>query len=543
MYQVATDVCIKRWDGGAAGLSAAIVVAAGTTYYVTLERNTAILATLSVYSDAGRTAHIAGSPVTLAIPATVTGLRYLQATNYNDNDGAAKEIIGWIDDVLLDNYATFNVPVSSTAHIIEIGQNNTLVPVYLDSYVADGWTDVTNQKISVDVINKWLAIESERSADDTRSYKDLTRTSDVSWQLDFTYKPTTITANSFFGFGLFSNLANLNGYANDVIFMYQSGTNLSLRERDGGVLAVSAGLIPVVAGTTYYVTLERNSAILATLSVYSDAARTTHIAGSPQTLAIPTTVTALRYIQGSNVNDGAGAAFEVIGWIDDLTVKNVYIPYISVDGTVYPNFTNRSVIVPNSSSNWTVMSAAVSYLDYYYHYVAGVRVGRYEPIVMLNDTTLPDRATGDGVQNGTIHWGSNNGVEVSFGAMVSSESTSYSAESANATGFVMPTAPMPAQWFATGSSLVNLPFYFAFLSVATDLGMPVQTLYLILAIGLASGVGLWVIARTKAMLIGVLAMALILFFASQMTIVPMWMMFTYLIAVLGMMFLYRQMAY
>jgi hypothetical protein len=173
--------------------------------------------------------------------------------------------------------------------------------------------------------------------------------------------------------------------------------------------------------------------------------------------------------------------------------------------------------------------------------VGGTELLWYGPNVMLAGAVVPDRDTGDGVQNGTITWGSNSGVTLSYGEMESYES--YYA-TANATvGFEMPSASMPSSWFASGGNVTALPFYDAFSAVAAQTGQPVQVMYSLAIIGVAFGSFLGLVVFTRSALIAYIAMVMVFGFGASMTVIPGWIVFVLIIVGLGIMFLYRQVAY
>lgn len=104
LYASTNTVNIRASNGGSVNSSAsAFTYANGTTYYWSLERGASgNLTYLSAYTNAGRSIHAAGSPITLAVsPTLVTNLRYIMASNYNDNSGASKQQYGWIDNVVI----------------------------------------------------------------------------------------------------------------------------------------------------------------------------------------------------------------------------------------------------------------------------------------------------------------------------------------------------------------------------------------------------------------------------------------------------------
>ena len=108
---------------------------------------------------------------------------------------------------------------------------------------------------------------------------------------------------------------------NDVITVHHgiSVDELKVGYVDNGDLGASLTLstgIPISTSTTYFVRLERLSATETRLSVYSDSGFTTHIASSPVTLTIPSTVDALQYISSATFSQ-AGGSRVVTGTLDN----------------------------------------------------------------------------------------------------------------------------------------------------------------------------------------------------------------------------------
>jgi len=201
---------------------------------------------------------------------------------------------------------------------------NILYADFYDTFTTDLWTDV-GDKISVNTTTGRLDYDALRGDGDDRCYYDLASINNTAWKLEYTWKPTSapVDNGNLFAFGAWSSNTNVSGYGGDAIlaFLYSisdivaNGT-IQLRQYDGGA-TTATGNINIIYGTTYYVSLERLSSDNATLSIYSDSDRISHIAGSPVSLAIPVTVTGLRYLQASNFSAGPLTG-EEIGWIDDL---------------------------------------------------------------------------------------------------------------------------------------------------------------------------------------------------------------------------------
>ena len=77
--------------------------------------------------------------------------------------------------------------------------------------------------------------------------------------------------------------------------------------------------IAISLSTTYYVRLERTTSTNVTLSIFSDAARTSHITGSPQSGAVNAACISLDNIQASTYAAGSSLR-SLTSTLDDLVV-------------------------------------------------------------------------------------------------------------------------------------------------------------------------------------------------------------------------------
>jgi hypothetical protein len=191
--------------------------------------------------------------------------------------------------------------------------------------------------------------------------------------------------------------------------------------------------------------------------------------------------------------------------------------------------------IPNSTAVTTIVVPYASKITYAQ---GGTPRMEYSPTSMLNGTTIEDNV---GTNDGTISWGTNTDLTISFGIPESYESY-YS--SVNATkGFNMPSASMPSTWFSAGESIANLPFYDMINQAATGAGVPAKTIYAWIIVGLAFCAFVSVIMYTRSAFMAVLAMAIVFFVGSSMTIIPMWLPFVVLITDFGIMYLVKQVSY
>lgn len=209
-----------------------------------------------------------------------------------------------------------------------------------------------------------------------------------------------------------------------------------------------------------------------------------------------------------------------------------------VDNLVVPVATTAWVgTVTNNANNWIVTPSP--YINYYKKTVGGTLIAWYQPNSVIIGTTLPDRQ--GAAENGVITWGSNTNITLTYGEMESFNPTAATISQTG--GFQLQNSGMPSTWFAAGENLAQLPFYDSFSNVALNIGMPTQTLYFVIAIGMCFLAFIIVAAYTRSALLGVISLDIVLFVSSSMTIVPMWIPVAILIVQLAIMFLYRQVAY
>lgn len=196
-------------------------------------------------------------------------------------------------------------------------------------------------------------------------------------------------------------------------------------------------------------------------------------------------------------------------------------------------------IVLDNVNDW-VFAENVPYADNITLSVDGVSQLLFSPTVMLDGANIPDESMSS--HNGTITWGTNSDLDISYWETISYEA--YSVPSANITGgFVVPNAIIPATWFASGENVSALPFYDSFNDVALQTGIRLQTLYSLAIIGVAFGAFIAIVAFTRSALMAYIAMVILFGVGASMTIIPAWIVFVLIVIGAGIMYLYRQVAY
>lgn len=434
---------------------------------------------------------------------------------------------------------------------------------YSDNFSADTWTDITAM-ISVNTANSHLEYESPRIAADHRTYKAIPTMSDTSWKTQIEIHPTSSNGTSSFYFGAIATPENIITATSDMIMCKVHAGYMDIFCRDGAVTYQTTNNITFSYGNTYYAVLERTSAIETRLSVYSDVGLTTHITGSPCTLAIPNTIVGLDNLQGSNLNNAVGGTPTEIGWIDNFNLRNEEISVsatgidsdeytvaatanttswgIYIDGVLEDTVALGGVTIPDSTSDWVILSANTTpYADYYRHSVGGALVTRYQPNEMISGTTLPDREVAG--NDATITWGSNpNGIEVDIGSITSYEATTADVETVTTISHKFEEAAEPAGWWVTGTfgGTLTPELKESFADAATDMGMPEQSLWLIIWFGVSIAIGLSVLLFTGNILISLVIVIAGLWAGVNANVIDFGLVFLVIVLGFGGLYLARQ---
>lgn len=212
--------------------------------------------------------------------------------------------------------------------------------------------------------------------------------------------------------------------------------------------------------------------------------------------------------------------------------------YIDDMGTPEDTVVLSGTSVTDNANDWYInYYNVIPYMDLYKHTVSSTLIAHYEPNTMVTGTTLADRE--GAAQNGTITWGSNENLTVSIGGIVPDADVVSDLSYVDTIADTVQGAAQPANWFATGTGS-NLPFYATFSDKATEMGMPSQSLYVMMMLGVASAVGLGVLVFTGSTLIAAVACGLAIAAGVNTGVLSAWMLFVYGIFSLAIIYLARQ---
>ena len=336
-----------------------INISLSTLYYIRLERTSATNVRLNIFSDSGRTSHIAGSPVNYTINSGIGGLTTVQHSS-DDGAGNANTINLTIDNLkIYDGVSSLtnkptNVQTNSkfeqtdtnTRHWYD-GTNWITQPTFEDdftSYANQAAVDAVyvplDIKISGDVTNDRLNYQAVVDGTNDSMSRSLGGTvSDTAWVLRFRYSMTARTLNSQ-GYEIYPSIGlssadhntpetaaqdgiTFNPYQEHVIrsyhMSYADASKLS-GERGTSGLKVVLFTETATVGDDYYIELKRTSATNATCNIYSNSAYTTLV--ETRSLTIPSTVTGLAYFVVKNAAQTENQAGSQTGWIDDIKFYN-----------------------------------------------------------------------------------------------------------------------------------------------------------------------------------------------------------------------------
>lgn len=225
---------------------------------------------------------------------------------------------------------TAAVLVSGAFTAIPSAYSQTLV--FQDDYSTNaGWTQVSTL-VTVDdpSFPDIVKFNGVPDASDRRVHKAIgTTLSDTEWILESEFFVNAHSGNP--GHQVFVLSAGTNDpgqTASDVDMIgitYQGGTgdpvSLKIRSKVGtGVIQTHGTPILLGIGEQVYLRLSRTSATDVTLEVFSDAARTLHIAGSPVMVTdIPATIIGLDTLQHANTSQG-GSGRNLTAEIDNTSI-------------------------------------------------------------------------------------------------------------------------------------------------------------------------------------------------------------------------------
>jgi len=156
---------------------------------------------------------------------------------------------------------------------------------------------------------------------------------------------------------------------------------------------------------------------------------------------------------------------------------------------------------------------------------------------MISGNTLVDE---ENAFDGTITWGSNSDdLSITVGGITSYEDTVAASDGDVGISDTVQSATQPASWFSSGTG-AGLPFYDTFAAKAIELGMPSQSLYLMMMLGVAVAAGLSVFLFTGSLLIGTAASGIFILAGISTGILSAWMIAIFIAITLSVMYLARQ---
>jgi len=207
---------------------------------------------------------------------------------------------------------------------------------------------------------------------------------------------------------------------------------------------------------------------------------------------------------------------------------------LSVDAVVLSTIAIGAV--PDNANNWLFFSNAVPYSHVLGMHIGGNPVLTYRPLAIISGTTLNDET---GTYDGTITWGANSNITVTFSG-ITSYATQVPVVSSSGNVVTLEDVNSPSTWYGTTANLLNLPFYYSFNKAATNMGIPTQNLYLMMILGVASAIGLSIFLFTGSGLIGIIGAGFVIYVGTATGVIGGWILYAYIILGVGSLFLLKK---
>ncbi|NIM15433.1 MAG: hypothetical protein GTO45_25945 [Candidatus Aminicenantes bacterium] len=311
-----------EWSWGGWGeIPNRIWINTNTTYYVRFEKNGDTLK-LSIFSDPDRTTHISGSPKTVTTNLINTTFNNFHAVNgyLADPQDNWEWTTGWIDNI----YVKGQITPTNTQEIFEDFSvcNSDWVEYDPKNKIEINCTN--NHRLE---FNHWIRYEPGYV------YRPFSTTDFV---LEYDINISNHGGNgNIVGPGFSDTPGTMSEIQNGIFGVFYAGwpggggvPHLALRiyENKKQILEWTQFLDFLISmNKTYYVRLEKIENEV-TISIFSDAARTSHINGSPKTFTTNLTNTAFNYFYAINgYHTSPQDNWEwTSGWIDNIHVLGTW---------------------------------------------------------------------------------------------------------------------------------------------------------------------------------------------------------------------------
>jgi len=145
----------------------------------------------------------------------------------------------------------------------------------------------------------------------------------------------------------------------------------------------------------------------------------------------------------------------------------------------------------------------------------------------------------DGTGNGTINWGTNPScITIRVGSILSNSIPPEGG--GNGTMWTVPPGASLTGWFGGCANVANQPFYATFLSAATEMGMPVCSLYIMMMLSVCAAVGLGTLVFTGGIMISGVSVAITMAAAANTSVVPFYLVVVFAVMAISIIYLSRQ---
>lgn len=214
---------------------------------------------------------------------------------------------------------------------------------------------------------------------------------------------------------------------------------------------------------------------------------------------------------------------------------------ISIDGIVEDTDALSGVSIPNYATDWVIGGNSTRCISDFQIDVDGTTKASYAPTSIINGTTLKDQT---GSYNATITWGTNpsNVIITISGITSEQDATASGSGTASTISHKFQEASEPGNWFVSGTfgGTLTPELKETFANTASNIGMPEQSLWLIIWFGVSTAIGLSVLIFTGNILLTSIIIIACLWSGVNANIIDFGLVFIVIVLTFGGVYLARQ---
>lgn len=322
------------------------------TYYPRIERTGATTGVLSVFSDAARTIHITGSPVNFTLPASIGSFNTV-SIGVEEGGYYPRELSATLDNLCISNTA----PPPTQCNVVYDGFDSPNLWVHpLTSQTCP------SDYAQINIAGSNFNFNQAKDNHFNYMYRSGLSISPAYWKTDIDFTPIAFGPSNGVGHNLVGLTNGTKAFTHDDAsgtcssspicsypgmtcgyslqqgvsiyygsdfpgFPSQWGFYIRINDGTGAAPTVAAFINSgnIAGAGTFYPRMERTGPTTGVLSVFTNAARTIHMAGSPVSFTLPASIGAFNTVT-IGVEEGGYFPRELTAFMDNLCISNTTPP-------------------------------------------------------------------------------------------------------------------------------------------------------------------------------------------------------------------------